>query len=240
MKSSNFRVVLTNMEIISKNQWKINKIFYYLFKERFSKKIEFNFPEKIDRWDLINEIIHIKNFSTYLEIGCDDDYAFSKIKLKDKIGVDPHSGGNFRGTSDEFFSKNKKKFDCIFIDGLHEYDQVNKDILNSLNVLSENGIILLHDCLPQSRSSQAVPRYQWIWNGDVWKSIVKFRTRKDLDIVTCKIDHGISIIRKIDNKDTLILDLKNFKKLKFKDFYYNHIKYMRILEYKELLKYIKD
>ena len=228
------------MEIVNKRQWKINKILHYLLRERFRKKIEFNFPENIDRWNLINEIILIKNFSSYLEIGCDNDDAFSKIKLNDKIGVDPHSGGNFRGTSDLFFHQNKKKFDCIFIDGLHEYDQVNKDILNSLDSLNENGIILLHDCLPKSMNQQAVPRFQWVWNGDVWKSIVKFRCRNDLDIVTCKIDHGISIIRKINNKDPLLLDIKNFKELKFKDFYYNHIKYMRILEYEKLIEYIKD
>ena len=227
------------MEIVNKRQWKIKKVLYYLFRERFRKKIDFNFPKEVSRWDLINQIIFIKNFSSYLEIGCDDDHAFSKIKLEDKIGVDPNSGGNFRGTSDEFFQQNTRKFDCIFIDGLHEYDQVDKDILNSLDNLNEHGIIFLHDCLPKSMSQQAVPRHQWVWNGDVWKCIVKFRCRNDLDIVTCKIDQGISIIRKNSNKDQLDLKITNFKKLKFKDFYYNHKEYMRILEYDELLDYIK-
>ncbi len=227
------------MEIVNKRQWKINKILYYLFKERFRKKIEFNFPKELNRWDLINQIILIKNFSSYLEIGCDDDHAFSQIKLEDKIGVDPISGGNFRGTSDEFFLQNSRKFDCIFIDGLHEYDQVYMDVLNSLDNLNENGIILLHDCLPKSMSQQAVPRHQWVWNGDVWKCIVKFRCRDDLDIVTCKIDQGISIIRKTSNKNQLDLKITNFKELKFKDFYYNHKEYMRILEYDEVLEYIK-
>ena len=138
------------MENANIRLWKIKKLLYFLFKERFRRKIEFNFPENVNRWDLINKIIDIKNFSSYLEIGCDDDYAFSKIRLKNKIGVDPYSGGNFRGTSDKFFNQNKKKFDCVFIDGLHEYDQVNKDILNSLDNLNENGIILIHDCLPKS------------------------------------------------------------------------------------------
>ena len=228
------------MENVNKRQWMINKILYYLFKERFKKKIEFNFPENVNRWDLINKIIDIKNFSSYLEIGCDDDHVFSKIKLNDKIGVDPQSGGNFRGTSDEFFNQNNRKFDCIFIDGLHEYDQVDKDIINSLDNLNENGVILLHDCLPKNMHQQAVPRYQLVWNGDVWKCIVKFRCRNDLDIVTCKIDHGISVIRKINNKDLLNLDIKNFKKLKFKDFFHNHVNYMRILEFEDLIKYIKD
>lgn len=228
------------MEIVNKRQWKINKILYYLFKERFRKKINFDFPNNLNRWDLINQVINQKKFSSYLEIGCDDDHAFSQIELKDKIGVDPNSGGNFRGTSDEFFQKNKRKFDCIFIDGLHEYDQVNKDIINSLENLNENGIILLHDCLPKSLNQQAVPRHQWVWNGDVWKCIVKFRCREDLDIVTCKIDQGISIIRKVGNKDKLSLKIKDYKKLKFKNFYYNHKEYMRIMEYNEVIEYIKD
>ena len=228
------------MEIVNKRQWKINKIFYYLFNERFRKKINFDFPVDLNRWDLINQIIELKKFNSYLEIGCDDDHAFSQIKLKDKIGVDPHSGGNFRGTSNEFFLKNERKFDCIFIDGLHEFDQVNQDILNSLDNLSENGIILLHDCLPQSLSQQAVPRHQWVWNGDVWKCIVKFRCRDNLDIITCKIDHGISMIRKIKNKDKLNLIINDYKKLKFENFYYNHKDYMRIMEYNEVLEYIKS
>ena len=84
-----------------------------------------------------------------------------------------------------FFSNNKKKFDLIFIDGLHEYQQVRKDILNSIKCLKEGGFILVHDCLPRSISAQAVPRFRNIWNGDVWKAIVEFRTNSNLEIYTC-------------------------------------------------------
>ena len=67
------------MEIVNKRQWKINKILHYILRERFRKKIEFNFPKNVDRWNLINEVINIKNFSSYLEIGCDNDDAFQKL-----------------------------------------------------------------------------------------------------------------------------------------------------------------
>ena len=183
--------------------------------------------------------IWINNFKSYLEIGCDDDYSFKKINVPEKIGVDPYSGGNFKGTSDQFFSQNKKKFDCIFIDGLHEYDQVCKDLENSLNCINEKGIIFLHDALPANVHQQAVPRYKVIWNGDVWKSIVNYRTRDDCDIVTCKIDHGVAIVRKIYNKDRLNINTKNFKSLKFKDFYNNYQKYLRVIEYDKILNYLE-
>ena len=227
------------MEKINKFRFKINKIYYNLFIDKSNKSINFNFPENVNRWDLIMKIIKFYNFKSYLEIGCDDDYSFKKIDVPEKTGVDPYSGGNFRGTSDEFFLQNKKKFDCIFIDGLHEYDQVCKDLDNSLNCINEGGIIFLHDALPANVHQQAVPRYKIIWNGDVWKSIVYFRTRNDCDIVTCKIDHGVSIVRKIPNKDLLKINVNNFKNLKFEDFYNNYQRYLRVIDYDVIFNYLE-
>ena len=217
----------------------INRIYHFLFIERFSKKLEIEFPNNIFRWDLIQHIIDKYNFENYLEIGCDKDQSFSKIRIKNKVGVDPISGGTIRSTSDDFFFNNKTNFDIIFIDGLHHYDQVLTDIQNSIKILNKDGFILVHDCLPKSLAQQAVPRYRGYWNGDVWKSIVQLRTKNNLDIITCQIDYGISIIRKKPNQSVLDLDSDlNFKKLKFKDYYYNHKTYMNIKSYKDTLKII--
>jgi len=49
------------MEKVNKFKFKINKIYYYLFKERFKKKLNFEFPENINRWDLIQKLINLKN-----------------------------------------------------------------------------------------------------------------------------------------------------------------------------------
>ena len=120
------------MEKINKFKKIINKLYYEFFVENFRDKISFNFPEDYFRWDLIDYLIQKNKFENYLEIGCDDDQLFSKVNIKNKIGVDPVSGGNIRKKSDDFFSSNKDKFDLVFIDGLHIYEQVKKDILNSL------------------------------------------------------------------------------------------------------------
>ena len=155
------------------------------------------------------------------------------------MGVDPISGGTIRCSSNDFFQNNSNSFDIIFIDGLHHYKQVLSDIKRSLNILNDNGFILVHDCLPKSLAQQAVPRYRGYWNGDVWKSIVELRTKNYLDITTCQIDFGISIIRKKPNNYLLKLDnITDFEKLKFKDYYYNHKIYMNIKSYAETLKLI--
>jgi predicted O-methyltransferase YrrM len=163
--------------------------------------------------------------------------VFSNIKIAQKIGVDPVSGGTIRDTSDNFFKMNNKKFDIIFIDGLHEYDQVKKDINNSLLFLNDDGVIFLHDCMPMRFINQAIPRAHVRWNGDVWKNIVESRTRSEIDTYVVYADHGIGMILKRPNKKLLILGIRNFKKLKFRDFFYNYKDYLNIV-YQEDLKNI--
>ena len=86
------------------------------------KKIITNWHKiNINRIALINAAISniLKKNKTcnYLEIGCDDNYVFNSIILpeKNKVGVDPRSGGNLKITSDKFFKNNKRKFDVIFL-----------------------------------------------------------------------------------------------------------------------------
>ena len=122
---------------------RINKIYNIIFGEKFYKKIDFNWDNFPKRYELINKVITNKNYKSYLEIGCDENQNFDKINIQEKIGIDPKKGGNIKMTSDSFFSTNQKNFDCIFIDGLHTYEQAKKDVINSINVLNENGMIFL-------------------------------------------------------------------------------------------------
>jgi len=223
------------MEKLNKLSKIFNKLYYNIFVESFKKKLHFNFPSNYFRWDLIQYLISKNKYSDYLEIGCDQDQLFSKIKIENKIGVDPYSGGNVRKTSDDFFKDNKEKFDIVFIDGLHTYNQVKKDILNSLDCLKEGGIVLVHDCMPDSLSKQAVPRYRMIWNGDVWKAIVDLRQREDLEIFTCEMDQGIGVIKKEINSSILKIE-KPVINLKFKDYFDNYKNFLRVISVEELKK----
>ena len=223
------------MEKLSKFKKIFNRIYHQLFVENFDKKLNFEFPRDYSRLDMINYFIKKNDYKSYLEIGCDKNQIFSQITLSKKIGVDPYSGGNVRKTSDDFFKENVEKFDLIFIDGLHVYEQVKKDIINSINFLNKEGVILVHDCLPDTIGKQAVPRYKMQWNGDVWKAIVDLRQRDDLEIHTCFVDQGIGIIKKQINSSILKINKKT-RDLKFSDFYHNHKEYLRIINLDEFKK----
>ncbi len=116
---------------------------------------------------------------------------------------------------------------------------MSKDLYNSLNVLNADGTIFIHDCLPKGFFYQAVPRSRSIWNGDVWKIIVEYRSKKDLDTCTCFIDQGVGIIKKRKNSNLFVSNIKNFKNLKFKYFYYNHKKLMNIIKYEDINDFLE-
>jgi hypothetical protein len=139
------------------------------------------YRQEITRYDVINNIIdthHLKN-PTYLEIGVWAGETFKNIKSNIKDGVDPGqycdcNYVNYKITSDEFFKNHiNKKYDIIFIDGLHTAFQVSKDIFNSINNLNDCGWIILDDVYPHDENEQERLnlRKSGPQTGDVWKAL---------------------------------------------------------------------
>lgn len=151
------------------------------------------------RYDLINFLIEKFKYKTYLEIGLDAGECFRNIRCETKISVDPaegkyaHANPTHRMTSDNFFKNNLQKFDMIFIDGLHQAYQVEKDIQNSVQSLSENGTIVLHDANPETELCQLIPRQSEYWLGDTWKAIVKYRSTNS--------NPGCKVLRLMPNEE---------------------------------------
>lgn len=155
------------------------------------------------RFDIINHLIKINGYKSFLEIGTQEHINISNIIIDKKISVDPDPevSANYILPSDEFFKQNNEKFDIIFVDGLHHADYAYRDIVNSLKILNPGGCIVVHDVKPYSFESQFIPLEKTIsygsgiWNGDVWKAWVKLRTEnKNLSMKVVDTDHGCGII----------------------------------------------
>jgi len=177
------------------------------------------------------------NECRYLEIGCDNNICFRSIPVINKIGVDPERGGTIKDTSDNFFKNNKNKFDVIFIDGLHIFEQCRKDVINSLKVLDKNGYIFLHDMTPRSWVEENVPRLQPIWSGNIWKVALELIKTKGIDFFIVHADHGVGVIKKKEENVIYHDDYENIKNLKFKDFL-NLNKQFKYVEAEEALDLI--
>lgn len=151
--------------------------------------------------EMINSIIAARGYQSYLEIGLGNGRNFQNINVKHKTGVDPKlpsrnlsSGQWLRASSDGFFEGNDQIYDFIFVDGLHHYDQALRDILNSLQILSPEGTIMVHDCNPPSQEAQQVPRTTRLWTGDVWKAWVELRSDPTIHQLCTYEDYGCGIL----------------------------------------------
>ena len=166
------------------NEYELIKYFHLMYK--YTENYEIIVTNFVSRDNLINCMININNYQNYLEIGIEYGYTFKEIDIYEKIGVDPDPKYNddniIMKSSDDFFKDNNINFDCIFIDGMHQSEYVIKDLNNSINVLNDNGMIIIDDILPLNEiEQQKIPnkfyyendilKYKNPWTGDVWKVI---------------------------------------------------------------------
>ena len=156
----------------------------------------------------------LTNAQNYLEIGVWSGSTFFPVQIPIKVAVDPCFVFNpeehkkdgsyfFQITSDEFFKKldsgelslpadginEKIKFDVIFIDGYHTFEQSFKDFENSLRYSHDKTLWLIDDTVPSDAYSAlpdpAISRYKrklaglerGDWHGDVFKTVFAIHDR---------------------------------------------------------------
>lgn len=214
----------------------IKKYEKYAFDKSFDwqwDKIHYN------RIALINLLANKFADARYLEIGCQENHLFNSVATRHKIGVDPERGGNRRMTSDDFFETNKATFDVIFVDGLHTYQQVRKDVINSMNCLAAGGWIALHDMLPQNWLEAHVPNISLgAWSGDAWKIAFELSQTLGIDFRIIKIDGGVGVIKPIQ-AGACLPDLTNQLTDASFAYLYNNLKKLPVIDWHEAYEWIQ-
>jgi hypothetical protein len=204
----------------------------------------------MDRLDIITTLMKKKKLNNYLEIGVFNGHIFFRVRSTFKIAVDPEfrfdasrKAGKtivnpynlynqyYSKTSDAFFNDDApdlfgdKEVEISLIDGMHEYAYALRDIENTVKYLSENGVIVVHDCSPKNKEAEVnFAEYEkrgftGIWNGDVWKAILHLRSiRKDLTAFVLDTDQGLGIItKKPDHSNSLRFTQQQIESFKYED-----------------------
>ena len=171
------------------------------------------------RFDFLNHCIRKRGFVDYLEIGVNNPATcFDLIETERKWSVDPGleyapNPVDFPLTSDAFFESidnlrcarlplpEDRKFDLIFIDGMHQAEQAWRDIENSLKHLRPGGIVMVHDCLPPNEhcATNACPqslhavtsRY---WPGSTWRAFERYCRNGEYRAFLIDGDSGMGVI----------------------------------------------
>lgn len=130
---------------------------------------------------------------SYLEIGLAEGHTFENVYLPIRVGVDPRprfdtehlpEGAEvFATTSDRFFATNERRFDLVFVDGLHTFEQTYRDLVNAFQVCPSGGV-LVDDVVPSDgvsamrdlersmaeRERRGLPGSPW--HGDVYRMVL--------------------------------------------------------------------
>jgi hypothetical protein len=213
----------------------------------------------MDRLKVVTTLMQQKDLKNYLEIGVFNGGVFFRVKSKFKIAVDPEFAFDaarkfgkaivnpynlfnryFEKTSDDFFQQDAKtvlrenKVQLALVDGMHEYGFALRDVENTLEYLSDDGVIVMHDCNPQKKE-HAGTYEQWRskgsghWNGDVWKAIVHLRSlRKDVNVFVLDCDHGLGIVTKGKPESPLSFSAGEIGSLTYDDFAANRQSWLNL------------
>jgi hypothetical protein len=132
----------------------------------------------------------------YLEIGVQKGITFRGVDIAQRVGVDPRFAFDTTEMandatilhalpSDRFFAEQAgpDPFDIVFIDGLHVFEQVVRDLTNTLAWTHRRSAILLDDTVPVDVYSALPVQRDAIrlrheaggkggaWHGDVFKTV---------------------------------------------------------------------
>ena len=163
----------------------------------------------------------------YLEIGTESGASLAYADCL-SIAVDPRfrlegdvMGARpelhlFQGTSDAFFAgglldRLGLRIDLAFLDGMHLFEYLLRDFLNTEPHMQPDGTMLLHDCVP---FDAAVADRDWdrartaSWTGDVWKLIPILREyRPDLTVQVLDLaPTGLVVVTGLDPQNTVLRD----------------------------------
>ncbi len=200
------------------------------------------------RHEFIQRFVDMIPNARYLEVGVSTGETFTRIKARKKTGVDPVYAFDFKAnaeadstahyevlTSDAFFQKaierGVKKFDVVFLDGLHTFEQILKDLLNAVHLVEESGIIVIDDVIPSDYTAsvsdvptmfalrRAAGNADASWMGDVYKIVWFVATYMPFfNYATIKENHGQMVLwRGVNRTVEKDIKLKNISEKEFKD-----------------------
>jgi len=157
-----------------------------------------DFISTLKKYEKENEF----RFKKFLEIGFHAGFTNTILKkifnFQEIVAIDiidgPVNGSAFRAnlrfknltlicndSTSQYSIDNARKlgpFDLIFIDGNHDYEIAKKDFENYKEMISDNGVIALHDI--KSKVHEGIPR---LWNEITSKNEYEVDTVYNADVI---------------------------------------------------------
>lgn len=213
------------------------------------------------KYEIINMLGQKFNFNSYLEISSiSTGFTYDKVDeniftIKSAIhyipdepdeiikGIPYRKDINIKPNKYEYHhhkvSNNNAKYDIVFIDSWHTYTQTLRDIMTALELVSSEGIIVIHDCCPYTEDLIGSYR-KGEWCGQTYEAFINFRyANKDLEVFCLNTDYGCGIISRT-HRFSVPTSYQEYDMEKIKEWnYFNTYKtaLVNLIEPDEFIKY---
>lgn len=167
---------------------------------------------------LINQLAHARNYSSYLEICTQwTGFYYKEIEhnrfglchrlmyrcppdFEDGLPIDFRSPDLEIGDALDQIAAHCTGYNLIFVDPYHLYETSLRDISEAFKLLNPGGAIVVHDCLPDSAdiATPYAPPEGDAWCGVTYKAFLDFVLSQNLDYLTVDTDYGCGIITKTE------------------------------------------
>lgn len=168
----------------------------------------------MQRPDIVNALARAMNYTTYLEIGVEAGVTFRQVEIASKVAVDPDfktdtatlGGEAHPVTSDAFFARDTRQFDCAFVDGLHTYEQSLRDFENAWSRRTPRGVVIIDDCYPSDDLAALPDHAECVrrkiargdadrnWMGDVYKSVIQIHDFTSHELAFVEGSMGVVVV----------------------------------------------
>lgn len=184
-------------------------------------------PEGQKYLEFLEEVHEHLQPEWYLEIGTQKGRSLHfakgnciaidpKFMLEQQVIGDKKQLVMVQDTSDAFFDsgylgRNEIKLDFAFLDGMHLFEYLLRDFMNTEAAAAKGAVVAMHDVVPWHR---VMAKRTWSkaetneWTGDVWKIIPilqRYRPDLSLQIMDCK-PTGLAVVSNMDPASTVLAD----------------------------------
>jgi hypothetical protein len=192
--------------------------------------------EGIHYYDFMSELSRKRDVKRYLEIGVNAGGLMSRVHASIAVGVDPQYVLSsdvtknkkvvslVQETSDRFFESYDYAAmaggppELCFLDGLHIFEYLLRDFINTEAICSAKSLICMHDCLPLNdtmimrsveeslAASSTSTQFKGWWTGDVWKIVpILQEYRPDLKLVLVdSFPTGVACVTNLDPTNKIL------------------------------------
>ena len=211
---------------------------------------------KLTRAEVVRDLLGFFEKPHYLEIGVSRGLTFHAVTAERKVAIDPrfhfdvdeartaHPEAEYHSvTSDTYFAtiaRPQDRFDVIYLDGLHTFEQTLRDFCAAQRHCHDNTIWLIDDTIPADIFSAHPNRVTSLkhrrlygakgraWHGDVFKTVFAihdfFLNFTYKTISTALNPQTVMIRRPRSEFKPLFNDLERISRMDYYDFHdYRHI-----------------